>query len=86
MKLYSLVIDDKLIAEVDKLIRKYGLYSSRSDFIRDAIRTRLLEIKRFVGEEAETGEEESEAAEGAVESAMEELKRQQDEKKFTGVH
>jgi len=50
MKHYSLVIEQKLVNQVDELIKKHGLYASRSDFIRDAVRQRLVEIKKLLNE------------------------------------
>jgi Arc/MetJ-type ribon-helix-helix transcriptional regulator len=86
IKCYSLVIDQKLVKEIDKLIEEYGLFSSRSDFIRDAIRARLIEVKKsIIGEENEEKPEskkEREKEEKAVEQAMKEL----DEHKYGGVH
>ena len=85
MKQYNLVIDEKLIHEVDRFIKKKGLFSSRSDFIRDAIRSRLIEIKKVLLEEA--GQE---AGEGHDEEpgkeAMEAMLKAHDEKKYTGVY
>ena len=85
MKHYSLVIDPKLVKEIDKLIKEHGLFSSRSDFIRDAIRARLIEVRQsLLGKETEknpTGKE-LEQEEKAVEEAMKEI----DEHKFGGVH
>ncbi len=82
MKHYSLVIEPRLVEEIDSLIKKHGLYSSRSDFIRDAIRQRLIEIKHLVGKklDEEGKQHEEEALEGEfVDQAMEEVK-------FPGVH
>jgi len=50
MKHYSLVIEEKLVNQVDELIKKHGLYASRSDFIRDSVRQRLIEIKKLLDE------------------------------------
>lgn len=80
MKHYSLVIEPKLVKEIDALIKKHGMYSSRSDFIRDAVRQRLIELKKLVGEkvkEEKDPEEEKEAE--LVEETMEEFK-------YGGVH
>ncbi len=84
MKHYSLVIDPKLVNEIDKLVREHGLFSSRSDFIRDSIRARLIEIrKNLLNKELENpDEEELEQEEKVVEEAMEEL----DKYKYEGVH
>ena len=84
MKHYSLVIDPKLVKEIDKLVKDHGIFSSRSDFIRDAIRARLIEVRKSLLSNAdeEIDEEEIEKEEKAVEGAMEEL----DEYKFEGVH
>ncbi len=85
MKHYSLVIDPKLVRQIDKLIKEHGLFSSRSDFIRDAIRARLIEVKKTIlGEEAreKPSRKELEREEKLVEEAMEEM----DEHKFGGVH
>jgi Arc/MetJ-type ribon-helix-helix transcriptional regulator len=85
MKCYSLVIEQKLVKEIDRLVKEHGLYSSRSDFIRDAIRQRLIEIKKTVLEKdvrEKPSRKEAEREEKAVEEAMEEL----DEHKYGGVH
>ena len=85
MKHYSLVIDPKLVKKIDKLVEEHGLFSSRSDFIRDAIRARLIEVKKTVlGKEVreKPTKKELEKEELVVEEAMEEL----DEHKFGGVH
>ena len=84
MKHYSLVIDPKLVKEIDKLVKDHGIFSSRSDFIRDAIRARLIEVRKSLLSNAdeEIDEEEIEKEEKDVEGAMEEL----DEYKFEGVH
>ncbi len=85
MKHYSLVIDPKLVKEIDRLIKEHGLFSSRSDFIRDAIRARLIEVrKNILGKEVKKKPTKKELAkeEKAVEEAMEEF----EEYKFGGVH
>ena len=85
MKCYSLVIDPKLVKEIDKLVKEHGLFSSRSDFIRDAIRARLIEVKKTVlGKEVDEkpSRKELEREEKAFEEAMAEM----DEHKFGGVH
>lgn len=85
MKHYSLVIEPKLVEQIDKLIEEHGIFSSRSDFIRDAIRARLIEIKKnLLGKEVEEdGDEKApEKEEEFVEEAMEEI----EEYKFGGVH
>ncbi len=83
MKQYNLVIDERLIKEVDKLIKEKGLYSSRSDFIRDAIRTRLIELRRVLFEEflEEEAEEQPE-----MKDLVERFIREREEMKYTGVH
>ncbi len=84
MKHYSLVIDPKLVKQIDKLVKEHGLFSSRSDFIRDAIRARLIEVRKsLLSKELENvDEEELEKEEKVIETAMEEL----DEHKYEGVH
>lgn len=37
MKVVSLTLPDKLVKEIDELIKKDGLYPSRSEFIRHAV-------------------------------------------------
>ena len=76
MKCYSLVIEPRLVKEIDELIKKHGLYSSRSDFIRDAIRQRLIEIKKVIVEEPEKEPDEKEVGEQEefVEEALEEFR------------
>lgn len=85
MKQYNLVIDERLIAEVDRLIEEHGLYHSRSDFIRDAIRSRLLELKRLLSE-APREEEEEGAESHALAEPEATLLGVFDEHKYGGVH
>ena len=85
MKCYSLVIEPKLVKEIDKLVKEHGLFSSRSDFIRDAIRARLFEVKKtMLGKQAkeEVSGKELAREEKIVDEAMEEV----EEYKFGGVH
>ncbi len=44
MILISMKIEKELLEEVDKVVRE-GLYSSRSEFIREAIRQLLIKVK-----------------------------------------
>ena len=88
MKCYSLVIDPKLVKQIDRLIKEHGIFSSRSDFIRDAIRQRLIEVKKTllakgVEEEGLKDEEELDREQEIVDEAMEEHERE--EYKFGGV-
>ncbi len=85
IKCYSLVIDPKLVKQIDLLVKEHGLFSSRSDFIRDAIRARLIEVRKSILEieiGEEQGKKELEKEEKLVGEAMEEL----DEHKYGGVH
>ena len=87
MKRYSLVIDSKLVREIDRLIAQHGIFSSRSDFIRDAIRSRLIEVRKSilgkgVVKEKRKSKAELEREQEAVEAAMEEA---EEEYKFSGV-
>lgn len=83
VKCYSLVIDPKLVREIDRLVKEHGMFSSRSDFIRDAIRARLIEVKKtFVGKKEKVSGKELAREEKLVEEAIEDL----DEHKFGGVH
>lgn len=97
MKHYSLVIEPKLVKEVDELIRKNGMYSSRSDFIRDAIRARLIEVKKVIlgkdegkgrGGEKGAGIKEARAQEGRkeMEKEGEIISEVMEDKSFKGVH
>ncbi len=85
MKHYSLVIDPKLVRQIDKLIKQHGLFSSRSDFIRDAIRARLIEVKKTIlGKEAREKPSRKELA--REEKLVEEVMEDRDEHKYGGVH
>lgn len=83
MKHYSLVIEERLVGEIDKLVSEIGLYSSRSDFIRDAIRARLIEVKRTL---AELKEEVEAAADSHEDEARAELGHELHEHAWKGVH
>ncbi len=44
MKMLSVAIDKDYVKVIDKLISSSGLYSSRSEFMKDAIRKNLVEL------------------------------------------
>jgi Arc/MetJ-type ribon-helix-helix transcriptional regulator len=46
MKQFSITIEPGLIKEVDHLIKSEQLHNSRNDFIRDAIRSKIMEFRR----------------------------------------
>ncbi len=46
MEQYSITMEPRLVQAVDSLVQKEGLYNSRNDFIRDAIRARILEVRK----------------------------------------
>ena len=45
MKTISLKIDDSLLKEIDGSLKKYR-YSTRTEFIRDSIRTKLTQAEK----------------------------------------
>lgn len=40
----SFVADDSFSALIDKMIKKTGMYTSKSEFMRDAARTKLIQM------------------------------------------
>ncbi len=44
----SVQVEDKMAAEVDELIAHAGIYSSRSEFLKDAIRKNLRELLEHI--------------------------------------
>ena len=85
MKCYSLVIEPRLVKQIDELIKKHGLYNSRSDFIRDAIRQRLIEVKKLLGERTVEEKRQREVEKREAKEA-ELLEKALDEFKYRGVH
>lgn len=47
MKQFVMNVEPVLVKEVDKIVRQEKLYSSRNDFVRDAIRSKVLEYRRL---------------------------------------
>lgn len=45
MKQYAITVEPGLMKQVDEVVKVFGLYHSRNDFIRDAIRNRLLDLQ-----------------------------------------
>jgi len=45
LKQFVMNVEPKLIKEVDKIIKAQKLYSSRNEFVRDAIRSKVSECK-----------------------------------------
>jgi len=82
------VIEPKLVKEIDKLIKEHGMFSSRSDFIRDAIRARLIEVKKTVlGKEEKEEKGAKQGTKGRKASPKEEKAVEEiEEYRFGGVH
>ncbi len=49
MRTLTAAVDEKYIEALDTVIRSTGMYSSRSEFIKDAVRCRIAELMRFEG-------------------------------------
>lgn len=47
MKMLSVAVDESCANAIDRLVAASGLYSSRSEFMKDAIRKNLAETLRF---------------------------------------
>lgn len=47
MQQYVMNVEPSLIKEVDEIIRKEKLYSSRNEFIRDAVRSKVMDYYRI---------------------------------------
>lgn len=50
MKQYAFTVDENLIRLVDEIVKETGLYHSRNDFVRDALRSKVLEFRRALSE------------------------------------
>ncbi|HIH16148.1 MAG TPA: hypothetical protein HA252_01955 [Candidatus Diapherotrites archaeon] len=46
MKQYCITLEPKLVKEVDACVKSEGLHSSRNDFVRDAVREKVLAVRR----------------------------------------
>jgi len=46
MKQFCITLEPKLVKEVDRLVKSEGLHSSRNDFVRDAVREKLMVWRR----------------------------------------
>ncbi len=46
MKQYCITLEPELVKEVDKAVKEGGLHSSRNDFVRDAVRGKVMEMQR----------------------------------------
>ena len=86
MENVSLKLESTIARQVEKAMHAHH-YSTKTEFIRDAIRSRLIEIKKVVfEEEAAARHEHDHPDEETSKEAMEALLKAHDEKKFTGVH
>lgn len=47
MKQFVMNVEPQLIKEVDELVGKEGLYSSRNEFVRDALRSKVMEYRKL---------------------------------------
>ncbi len=46
MKQFCITLEPKLVKEVDECVKSGGLHSSRNDFVRDAVRGKVMEMRR----------------------------------------
>ena len=47
MQQYVMNAEPKLIQEVDEIVKTERLYSSRNEFVRDAVRSKVLEYRKL---------------------------------------
>lgn len=47
MKTITAAVDDRYVEALDSVLRSSGLYSSRSEFIKDAVRSKIAELAGF---------------------------------------
>jgi Arc/MetJ-type ribon-helix-helix transcriptional regulator len=47
LKQYVMNMEPQLIKEVDEIVKKEKLHSSRNEFIRDSVREKVLEYRRL---------------------------------------
>ena len=45
MKQYCITLEPKLVKEVDECVKSEGLHSSRNDFVRDAVREKVMAMR-----------------------------------------
>ncbi len=50
MKMLSVQVHEKMAEQIDSLISRSGLYSSRSEFLKDAIRKCIMELETLPDE------------------------------------
>ncbi|MFH0970841.1 MAG: ribbon-helix-helix domain-containing protein [Candidatus Diapherotrites archaeon] len=50
MKMLSVQVEDKMASKIDALVSRSGLYSSRSEFLKDAIRKCIVELETLSDE------------------------------------
>ena len=44
MKTLTIAVDEKYVELLDRIIKNSGLYSSRSEFMKDAVRAKMLKL------------------------------------------
>jgi len=50
MKTLTIAVDERYVETLDKVVRESSLYSSRSEFLKDAVREKLEALVRLNGE------------------------------------
>lgn len=45
MKMLSVQVEDKMATEIDRVIKETGFFSSRSEFLKDSIRSNIAKIQ-----------------------------------------
>ncbi len=48
MKMLSVQVEDKFVLAIDEMVKLSGLYSSRSEFLKDALRKNLAETRKMM--------------------------------------
>lgn len=44
MKTLTIAVDEKYVEFLDRVVKESGLYSSRSEFMKDAVREKMLKL------------------------------------------
>lgn len=48
MKMLSVQVDDKFVQLIDEVVKLSGLYSSRSEFLKDALRKNVAQMQEML--------------------------------------
>jgi metal-responsive CopG/Arc/MetJ family transcriptional regulator len=47
MKQFSITLESEMVKDIDLIVKKERMHNSRNDFVRDAVRSKIMEFRKL---------------------------------------